>query len=80
MVQDHWWIERDDRSAPLDLKADLESLELATGPQGLVVRFDMAATHSATVRPREVLEAIGLGDFESEGHYLTRTCVTLAGE
>jgi radical SAM-linked protein len=76
--QDQWLVEREDRSAPTDLKADLESLELADGPEGPVVRFTLAATHTATVRPREVLQAVGLGDLEHEGRWLTRTCVTLA--
>jgi radical SAM-linked protein len=73
--QDQWLVEREDRSASVDLKADLEMLELADGPQGPVVRFRLAATHSATVRPREVLVAIGLGDLENEGRWLTRTSV-----
>jgi hypothetical protein len=75
---DQWLIEREDRSAPVDLKADLELLELCDGPEGPVVRFRLAATHAATVRPREVLEAVGLGDLENEGRWLTRTCVHMA--
>jgi hypothetical protein len=62
----------------VDLKADLEMLELVDGPAGPVVRFRLAATHTATVRPREVLEAVGLGDLEHEGRWLTRTSVKLA--
>jgi radical SAM-linked protein len=77
-AQEQWPVERDDRSAPLDLKADLESLDLAEGPQGPVVRFRVSPTREATVRPREVLEAVGLGDLEHTGHYLTRTRVELA--
>jgi hypothetical protein len=76
--QDQWLVEREDRSAPVDLKVDLELLELAEAPQGPVVRFRLAATHTATVRPREVLEAVGLGDLENEGRWLTRTSVELA--
>lgn len=77
-AQDQWLIERDDRSAPLDLKADLESLELTDGPEGPLVRFRLAATREATVRPREVLAAVGLSDLENEGRCLTRTRVELA--
>jgi radical SAM-linked protein len=76
--QDQWLVEREDRSAPVDLKADLEMLELADGPEGPQVRFRLAATHTATVRPREVLEAVGLGDLEYEGRWLTRTSVHMA--
>ena len=79
-AQTQWMLERDKPSAPVDLKADLESLELADGPQGLLVRFRMAATHAATVRPREVLEAVGLGDLEHEGHWLTRTSVHVSDQ
>jgi radical SAM-linked protein len=74
-AQERWPIERDDRSAPLDLKADLESLELDDGPEGSVVRFRLSATREAAIRPREVLDAVGLGDLESEGRWLTRTSV-----
>jgi radical SAM-linked protein len=74
-TQDRWPIERDDRSAPLDLKADLDSLELTDGPEGPVVQFRLSATREAAVRPREVLDAIGLGDLENEGYCLTRTSV-----
>ncbi len=78
-AQDHWWTERDDGSAPRDLKADLESLELADEPHGPLLRFRLTATHSATVRPREVLQAVGLSMLEDEGDGLTRTRVELAG-
>jgi radical SAM-linked protein len=77
-AQEHWWVTREDRAAPTDLKADLELLELADGATGPVLRFRMTATHSATVRPRDVLEAVGLGDLEHQGHCLTRTSVALA--
>jgi radical SAM-linked protein len=78
--QDQWPIGRKDRAAPVDLKADLESLELTDGPEGPVIRFRLAATPAATVRPREVLEAVGLADLEHEGRWLTRTSVALAEE
>jgi radical SAM-linked protein len=77
-AREQWPIERDDRSAPLDLKADLSSLELADGPQGPVVQFRLSAAREAAVRPREVLEAVGLGDLEHQGQQLTRTSVHLA--
>src|SRR5690606_7118934 len=73
-AQDHWWIERDDGSAPRDLKADLQSLELVDEPSRPLLRFRLAATHSATVRPREVLQAVGLSGLEIESNGLTRTC------
>ncbi|MBW3596753.1 MAG: TIGR03936 family radical SAM-associated protein [Planctomycetes bacterium] len=77
-AEETWRIEREDRSAPLDLKADLESLELDEGAEGPVVRFRLAATREATVRPREVLAAVGLSDLEDDGACLTRTRVELA--
>ena len=79
-AEESWRIERADRAAPLDLKADLERLELLDRPEGPVVQFRLAATGEATVRPREVLAAVGLSDLEHDGACLTRTRVELAPE
>ncbi len=67
-------IERPGRTVPIDARADLEQVELADG----VLRFRLRATRTASVRPREVLELLGLTDLEEKGCYLSRTKVELA--
>lgn len=64
-------VARAGRREPIDLKADLERLELLDDR----VRFALRATRTAGVRPREVLEALGLADLEGEGLYLVRATV-----
>jgi hypothetical protein len=71
LAADHYEIERDGRRERIDLKADLDGLELVEG----CVRFSLRATRTAGVRPREVLEALGLADLEAEGLPLVRTSV-----
>ncbi len=80
-------IERDGRADPVDLRAGLVDLELQDGR----LRFTLHATPPApkgsqaggspqptSVRPREVLDALSLGDLEDEGYHLTRTAVVIA--
>lgn len=74
MSQPSCLIRRDGRPEPLDLRADLESLELT----GSELRMALRVGRTASVRPREVLAALGLADLEGEGYYLTRTAVELA--
>lgn len=66
-------IQRDDRAAPVDMRADLESL--AWRDDG--VRFRIAASQRASLRPRDVLAALGLADLEQQGCFLTRSEVEL---
>lgn len=74
MSQSSCLIEREGRKEPLDLLADLDDLALSNGDLQMVLRVGRAAS----VRPREVLAALGLADLEGEGYYLTRTAVELA--
>jgi radical SAM-linked protein len=64
---------RDDRSEPVDMRADLESLEWCDD----VVRFRILATQQASLRPRDVLQALGLANLEQQGYFLTRSEVEL---
>lgn len=68
-------IERPGRSEPIDVRAELDSLELE--PQRGVLRMKLMASRQASARPREVLEAVGLGDLERQGSHLQRTHVEL---
>jgi hypothetical protein len=71
LARDRYEIEREDRRERIDLKADLDGLELIEDR----VRFSLRATRTAGARPREVLEALGLADLEAEGLHLVRTSV-----
>jgi radical SAM-linked protein len=68
---DRYEIERDDRRQRIDLKADLDALELCEDR----LRFSLLASRTAGARPRDVLEALGLADLEQEGCCLVRTSV-----
>ncbi|MHB0957999.1 MAG: TIGR03936 family radical SAM-associated protein [Pirellulaceae bacterium] len=67
------WVRRDDRPEPVNMRADLESLEWCDG----VVRFRIRATQQASLRPRDVLQALGLAELEQQGAFLTRSEVEL---
>ncbi|MCA9151020.1 MAG: TIGR03936 family radical SAM-associated protein [Planctomycetales bacterium] len=66
-------IERDGRSVPINLRDTLVSAQV----NGDRLRFTLSAVREAQARPREILEALGLGDLESHGLWLTRTAVHL---
>lgn len=66
-------ITRDDKSEPIDARKDLADLSL----HGDVLRFSLWATRTRSVRPREILGILGLGDLEQSGTYLTRSRVEL---
>jgi hypothetical protein len=66
-------VRRDDRSAPVNMRADLESLEW----RDETVQFRIRASHQASLRPRDVLEALGVADLEHHGCFLTRSEVEL---
>jgi radical SAM-linked protein len=72
--QSSYPIRRQGRKEPIDLRAGLEALQLVGG--GL--RMQLRVTTAADVRPREVLEALGVADLESQGYRLTRTAVEIA--
>jgi len=74
MSQESFLIEREGKKKPVDLRAGLEGVELEDDR----VRFRLWASREASVRPREVLEVLGLAELEKDGHYLTRTDVVLS--
>ena len=66
-------IQRDDSGRQVDLKAGSDHLELQEGS----LHFRLLTDCSVSVRPREVLQALGVADLEHEGYYLTRTDVEI---
>ncbi len=66
-------IEREGRSAPLDLRPLIEQLKIADGVLQMRLRVD----RQGSARPREILAAIGLDDLEAAGGELTRTHVEI---
>lgn len=66
-------IQRDDSGRQVDLKAGSDRLELQEGS----LHFRLLTDCSGSVRPREVLQALGVADLEYEGYYLTRTDVEI---
>ena len=62
-------VHREGRATPLDLKDSLDELRLDNNR--LVIRVRM--TREAAVRPREILELLGIDDLEQEGFWLTRS-------
>lgn len=68
------FVNRPKRSAPVDIRAGVQHLELKNG----TLHISLSAGREASVRPRDVLEVLGLADLEQQGEYLTRTQVELA--
>jgi len=66
-------VERPGRSEPIDLRADIDRLELVDG----TLQMRLRVSEGANARPQEVLEALRLADLLEEGCYLTRSEVTL---
>jgi radical SAM-linked protein len=60
-------------SAPLDFRL---IVELALGDDG-TLRFRLRVNGDASIRPRDVLAALDLGDLEAQGVVLRRTAVEL---
>jgi radical SAM-linked protein len=67
-------VRRDDRAEPLELFSTLEDLELTGG----VLRLRLRVTGEASVRPAEVLVALGIDDLLDEDHYWKRSEVALS--
>lgn len=67
-------IQREGRSGPVDVLAYLDAIELDAG----VLRFRLRVGGQSGVRPREMLDVLGLEELESEGLFLTRESVGLA--
>jgi radical SAM-linked protein len=66
-------VQRDDRSEPVNMRADLESVARCDA----TVCFRILAATQASLRPRDVLRALGLADLEQQGYFLTRSEVEL---
>ena len=73
MSETHHPIQRADREQPLDLRETLEQLDLAEG----FLRMQLRVRRTASVRPREILAALGMENLEQEGCWLRRTRVEL---
>lgn len=72
-AQPQHWMAREKQQEPVDLKALLDLLEYRDG----VLRFRLRADGQVGVRPREVLEALGVTELQQQGSCLTRTAVEL---
>ncbi|MFV2070049.1 MAG: TIGR03936 family radical SAM-associated protein [Pirellulales bacterium] len=66
-------VTRAGRKAPVDIRPYVETLELDDGALRMVLRV----TPTGSVRPRELLDVLGLAELEGEGHFLTRASVEL---
>jgi radical SAM-linked protein len=67
-------VTRPGRKSPVDVRADLAALEITHGN----LRIRQRITGTASVRPREILQILGIDDLEESGSWLTRTVVELA--
>jgi hypothetical protein len=66
-------IHRQGRADPVDLRPLIEELAIVDG----VLRFRLKIPRQSSVRPREVLETLGIVDLYDDGVCLTRTSVEL---
>ena len=73
LAAESYSIEREGRAASIDLRPLVEELTVSDG----VLRMRLRVGHEAGVRPREVLESLGLADLEAQGLHLARTAVEL---
>ena len=77
MGQATYFVTRETRKEPLDIRPWIDALTVVDGTLGMRLRV----THDGSVRPREILEALGVADIEREwGASLTRSRVELDGE
>jgi radical SAM-linked protein len=72
--QDSFLIQRDGTERQIDLKAGSDHLELRDGN----LEFRLPVDRAGSVRPRELLQALGVAALENEGCYLTRASVEIA--
>jgi radical SAM-linked protein len=70
-----WVVQRKDQAARHDFRQAVLGLELTNGVLRMQLR---AAQQAAAPRPQELLEALGLGDWQSAGLSLVRADVELA--
>ena len=72
LSQPSFEIRRPGRKQPIDVLADLETLEITEQ----ALRFVQRITRQAGFQPRELLEILGLSDLESQGMTLRRSSIT----
>ncbi len=73
LASSSWPVERSRQATTVDLRPPLEELRLDEGVLSMRLRVD----RGKSVRPQEVLEAIGVQDLLKEGVYLTRDVVEI---
>jgi radical SAM-linked protein len=66
-------VQREEGRGPVDVRSYVDRLELVDDR----LRMRLRVTGEGAARPREVLEALGLDELESQGVYLSRTRVEL---
>ncbi len=66
-------VQREEGRGPVDVRSYVDSLELVDG----CLQMRLRVTGEGAARPREVLQAVGLDDLETQGLYLSRTAVEL---
>jgi hypothetical protein len=66
-------VQREEGRGPVDVRSYVDRLEVVDDR----LRMRLRVTGEGAARPREVLEALGLDELESQGVYLSRTRVEL---
>jgi radical SAM-linked protein len=74
LASDSLLVEREGRAPAINLRPQLTAL----GWRGDAVEFQIAAGPATTLRPRDVLAALGALDLEQQGSVLTRSAVEIA--
>ncbi|MEM8681554.1 MAG: TIGR03936 family radical SAM-associated protein, partial [Planctomycetota bacterium] len=72
LSQPSYEITRPGRKQPIDVRADLETLEI----ENHTLRFVQRITRQAGFQPRELLEILGLSDLEHQGMTIKRSTIT----
>lgn len=73
LAADTWLVERPDRIVPVDLRPQVERLEVVEG----MLTMQLAVVNEAAVRPRDLLAVLELSALDDHGLHLTRTAVEL---
>jgi radical SAM-linked protein len=73
MAKESHLVSRPDKKRTVDIRPHIRELRLEAG----CLYWRVAVTPQWTVRPREVLMALGIAGLESEGAVITRTAVEL---
>ena len=73
LAADSLLVQRPKRTEPIDVRAAVDDLQV----QDNLLVMSILVGPSATVRPQEVLIALGVTDFEQNGQYLTRSVVEI---